>query len=227
MDSEECAEIREMEIESLEAIFNEDFYQNEDGIYYIRMLGDPYLDETENNVGILMEFTYPDGYPNTLPTFRLSSIKGVNSANISNLQNLMKEEGENCIGEQMIYMMTSIISDWLDNNNADADEVVHEKDDDVKDEFMDDGIPVTVETFKEWWAGFVEEMKQTKVVKEVKRAKGGGPRLTGREVFMQMGEELTEIEEEIDDTEVDWEVFEAENVEDLDDLTLSSSEESN
>jgi uncharacterized protein YdaT len=229
----------EEELETLEAIFMEDLTVSEDRKKIsLRML--PFADtddDTLNKVGIKLELEIPSDYPCSAPNIVLQSIRGVPKRALDDLEKLLKQEAQSHIGEQMIFVFTEVVKDWLGENNKDEEEILKSAREAalksskaiIKDNYHE-GTPVTVETYNDWWNSFKEEK-----IKEVVNS----TMATGRMFFAKLGDGATgdegiseedsgEIidEKEPAQTEINWEVFVASELTEFDELSADDFEES-
>jgi len=193
------------------------------GHFEIKLLPIPDAeDPSENKVSIKMEVKLPQNYPAAIPEIHLRADKGVSSKNCTMLETKVREESEKLIGDQMIFMLTNIVKEWLDEHNDDSDQ----KDDSkklnqfVESSFDKDGTPVTVETFNLWWTEFREELEKNKTKISADRSI-----LTGKEFFARSGSTaLVDSSEPTDKgTEIDWELFTEET--EFADIPASDEEE--
>jgi len=200
---------REFELEALQSIFMEDINViDHPGHFEIKLLPIPdAADPAENKVAIKMEVKLPSNYPSALPEIHLRVDKGVSSKNCTTLETKVREEAEKLIGEQMIFMLTSIVKEWLDEHNDDTDDKKdHPKlNQYVESSFDKDGTPVTVETFTLWWKEFRPELDK----KKSKNIPGEKSNITGKEFFARSDSTaLVDTSEPSEKgTEIDWELF--------------------
>eukprot|EP01129_Flabellula_baltica_P011663 TRINITY_DN5155_c0_g1_i1.p1 TRINITY_DN5155_c0_g1~~TRINITY_DN5155_c0_g1_i1.p1 ORF type:complete len:222 (-),score=63.97 TRINITY_DN5155_c0_g1_i1:25-690(-) len=201
-----------MEIETLKSIYLDNFIKmpHRDNHYQIKIWPDPDGGDDVNRVGIALEIIIPDGYPNVIPGIRLNGLKGVNNQQCLALENIIREEAEEAVGYAMIYLLSTIVKDWVDENNDGDKRKVRERDE-INVTFQE-GTPVTPETWNDWWAGFVVEHN----IKDILADDG---RITGKKFFIDDGYTADPESDEMAD--VDWEVFEAEADEDLPDFSDS------
>jgi len=193
-------------LEALESIFMEDLTVfDRPGHFEIKLLPIPDAeDQSENKVAIKMEVKLLNGYPEVLPELHLRVDRGVSSKNCSMLENRIREESEKLLGEQMIFMLTSIVKEWLDEHNDESDQKEETKFSQfVETSFDKDGTPVTVETFDLWWVEFREELEKNRLKQGEKSA------VSGKEFFARGGSTaLVDASEPTDKgTEIDWELF--------------------
>eukprot|EP01125_Pyxidicula_operculata_P000839 TRINITY_DN10735_c0_g1_i1.p1 TRINITY_DN10735_c0_g1~~TRINITY_DN10735_c0_g1_i1.p1 ORF type:complete len:271 (+),score=92.06 TRINITY_DN10735_c0_g1_i1:91-813(+) len=173
----------------------------------------------ENKVGIQMEVKLPPGYPNEAPDIMLRSLRGVSGKTCIQLEESLRTEIQQRFGEQMIFVLTSIVKEYLDSHNDTEEDLGIPKNDKVFSQYEitaaeKDGTPVTTETFQIWWTEFRKELEQKK------RSAGGEVRLTGRELFAQSGSTALVAPDTGsgagDSTDIDWELFAEEEGDDVD-----------
>jgi len=158
---------REFELEALQSIFMEDLtVMDHPGHFEIKILPIPDAeDQLDNKVAIKMEVKLPLNYPSVLPEIHLRVDRGVSSKNCTILENRVREESEKLVGEQMIFMLTSIVKEWLDEHNDESDTKDQQNsklNQFVESSFDKEGTPVTVETFNLWWKEFRTELEKKK-----------------------------------------------------------------
>eukprot|EP01128_Nolandella_sp_AFSM9_P010175 TRINITY_DN6997_c0_g1_i1.p2 TRINITY_DN6997_c0_g1~~TRINITY_DN6997_c0_g1_i1.p2 ORF type:complete len:220 (-),score=79.14 TRINITY_DN6997_c0_g1_i1:389-1048(-) len=209
-------EEKEMELEALESIFMEDLtVKTAPSHYELRLVPNPDSDEPEDNiVGVTLEVRLPAAYPDEVPTLLVRPIVGVTSKDLTHITKLIRDEAEASLGTPMIFTITSVIKEWLDDHNE--EDVVVEEVEEL--EYIDDGdgTPVTPANYELWWTSFLAEM-DTGDVKEVKE--------TGKEFFHRRTvPELSAVEGAAAPA-VDWSAFDEDEIDDLDDLEFSDSDD--
>jgi hypothetical protein len=217
----------EDELEALEAIFMEELTVSADKKKVnLRIL--PFDDDSMNNVGIRMELTIPDEYPEVIPGIVLHSIKGVSGRSLSELEGTLKQEAASHCGEPVIFIFAEIIKNWLADNNNEEDPVsiisLKAKKIEEKANYKE-GTPVTVETYEAWWSSFkaetalAESTNSNKVSGKLYFATLGDNATGDEELSDSEGEEvIIEAEKEVTPVEVNWEVF-AEDIGEFDELS--------
>ncbi|GAM23505.1 hypothetical protein SAMD00019534_066800 [Acytostelium subglobosum LB1] len=195
-------------------------------------------DDDDYTVGVILDIKYTADYPNSVPIIELIPTEKLTKDRIEGLISDVNNQATENIGTSMIFILAGTIKEWLDNNNTD---LVEQEDDEAEEssseeeEYVFEGTPVTIDTFKEWRKRFLAEMQPMK--KEVAASKLN--KLTGRQLFeidstlilsdskfMEEGEETSNIsastvKPKLEDVaaQVDWSLFGNDDLpEDLDDI---------
>uniref|UniRef100_A0A6B2LHX8 RWD domain-containing protein n=1 Tax=Arcella intermedia TaxID=1963864 RepID=A0A6B2LHX8_9EUKA len=196
---------REDELQSLESIYMDELtILDRPSHFEIKLLPVPDADDPSlNKVSIKMEVKLPTGYPSILPEVHLRVAKGVSSKNCTMLEERVREEAKNQMGEPMIYILSAIVKEWLDeHNDEEKDQLESRLDQFVENTFEKDGTPVTVETFTMWWTEFKAEMEKNAVKNAEKSA------ISGKEFFARgLSTSLVAPDSGGKGTEIDWELF--------------------
>ncbi|EGG19430.1 hypothetical protein DFA_00007 [Cavenderia fasciculata] len=221
------SEERLMEIEALGAIYMDAFKE---------LIPNP--GGEDNFVGIDLDIKFTPDYPNEAPIIDLIATIGLTKDSIKDLKSDIENLAKENIGTSMIFILAGTIKEWLDNNNIDPNQVIEEEEEEEEEapqeeEKVFDGTPVTVESFMEWRKKFFAET-QPFAKKEQPKHTG---KLTGRQLFetdstlilsdskfAEEGEEVSSISastvkpklEQVA-AQVDWALFDDDNMEDLDD----------
>lgn len=182
---EECAE----ELEAMCAIFGDDYELLQDSgeggaKFNVRVRSD-------QGVSILLCFQHVSGYPDAaciVATVRVE--QGLRGAERTALQRALNEAAINAVGAPSAFVIVEAAREWLDADHPADDHA----DDDNRFETVDAkaraaveviaakaiGTPVTAESFAQWHAKFVEEMR-------LKRGEGVETdtvqKMTGRAMF--------------------------------------------
>jgi len=215
---------REQELEALESIFMDELIIIDRPRHFeLKLLPVPDSeDPSANKVAIRMEVKLPNGYPSVLPELQLRVDKGVSSKNCTMLEEKIREVAQSQIGDQMIFMLSSIVKEWLDEHNDDDEDKDKPKMDKyVEHSFEKDGTPVTVDTFNLWWAEFKAELDKNK------EKVAESSTLTGKEFFARGGSTALVAPDESGEkgTEIDWELFTEET--EFADVPASDEDEDN
>ena len=171
-------EEQEMELEALEAIFDEEFKP------------DPEQPETKFAVvindleflskEIVLDFKYPPTYPDVPAEFDIQPTLQLTNDQKERVREAMAAAAEEEAGNAMIFAMITAAKDWL-TENFDADNEVEEAEKTVAPELTQEerGTPVTKDNFIEWHAAFLTQMRAQG--KWAEKPKPAG--LTGRPLF--------------------------------------------
>lgn len=202
-------EDQELELEALEAIFENELQKTSDTEFKLKFKPFP-QDEEENFVGASLKITYTDDYPDSAPDWDLEDIVGLSDEKIEELKSKVEEAIESSLGAAMVYNLAEIMMDWLKDNNVKSlsmheemmkrlapEEPEEDEDEDNEDEVdkleeeewkglkekplcaVEDRM--TVDLFKEWKIKFDEEMIASgALVRQEQKAK------TGKMFFMEM-----------------------------------------
>jgi len=174
-------------------------------------------------VGVKLELKLSPEYPNAVPEIMLRSIKNVPGKVCQMLEEKLRESAQQNLGDQMVFTLVSIVKEWLDEHNEE-DQIPKKQDvSAVEDVSEKEGTPVTVDTYNLWFTEFRVEMEKKKKAATLE------VRLNGREWFAKAGSTALVGETATDGagtTEIDWELFTAEEGdENLDDLALDDEDE--
>jgi len=202
-------EDQELELEALEAIFENELEKISDTEFKLKFKPFP-QDEEENFVGASLKITYTDDYPDSAPDWDLEDIVGLPDEKIEDLKSKVEEAIESSLGAAMVYNLAETMMDWLKDNNVKslsmheemmkrlAPEEPEEDEEDVDQDEVDKleeeewkGLKekplcsveerMTMDVFNEWKIKFDEEMIDTGVlVRQEQKAK------TGKMFFMEM-----------------------------------------
>jgi len=205
-----------MEIETLEAIYNEDFEKDKDvdNTYKLKLLPYPNNDR-ENKVGIILEFSFPEGYPDEILSFRLLPFLGVNNQQCLTLEKQVLDEAYNNKGFQMVYQLSVLLKDWLDKNNDEEIEQGAKEESGEGELYLEfEGTPCTEDTYNEWFKGFKAEMDKFKDKSKLEN------RMTGKMIFSQIKEK-----DKTESVDIDWELIEQDDDTNIEDIILDEESE--
>lgn len=125
----EHEEDQQEEIESLQAIFDEDFKIINDTVpreYDITLVPNPGGDEEENKVAIIANFKLPANYPETLPTISIRKKYGLPEKHLSTLRSMADDAASESIGCVSIWDVCSVLQDFVQDNNV-AEKTMYEQ----------------------------------------------------------------------------------------------------
>lgn len=116
-------EEQDNEVEVLQSIYFDHFIDRTPASgspYSFQLQIFPYSSETDdevNYVGLCMEVTLPETYPEVLPQFTLYNIKGLVSAQLNELKSQLLEVAEGYLGTVMVFALASEAQQWLLEHN--------------------------------------------------------------------------------------------------------------
>eukprot|EP01043_Picozoa_sp_COSAG02_P066117 COSAG02_NODE_10189_length_1998_cov_11.032904_1_plen_226_part_00 len=167
-----------MEIEALEAIFDEEFKPDSEQpeTKFSVVINDLEFLSKE----IVLDFKYPETYPDVPAEFDIQPTLQLTNDQKERVREAMAAAAEEEAGNAMVFAMVTAAKDWL-TENFDADNEVEEKEKVVAPELTQEerGTPVTKENFIEWHAAFLAQMKAQGKWTEAAKQEG----LTGRQLF--------------------------------------------
>jgi hypothetical protein len=167
-----------MEIEALEAIFDEEFKPDSEqpDTKFSVVINDLEFLSKE----IVLDFKYPETYPDVPAEFDIQPTLQLTNDQKERVREAMAAAAEEEAGNAMVFAMVTAAKDWL-TENFDADNEVEEKEKVVAPELTQEerGTPVTKENFIEWHAAFLAQMKAQGKWTEAVKPEG----LTGRQLF--------------------------------------------
>lgn len=176
---EGCAlNARRMEIEALEAIFDEEFKPDSEQPEkkFSVVINDLEFLSKE----IVLDFKYPETYPDVPAEFDIQPTLQLTNDQKERVREAMAAAAAEEAGNAMVFAMVTAAKDWL-TENFDADNEVEEQEKVVAPELTQEerGTPVTKENFIEWHAAFLAQMKAQGKWTEAAKQEG----LTGRQLF--------------------------------------------
>ena len=71
-----------------------------------------------DKVGIMLQITFPETYPEEAPNVDISILKGLNNSQLKELQGMVAEQLEELLGAPMIFDLGEILKEWLIDNNT-------------------------------------------------------------------------------------------------------------
>jgi len=207
-------EEQENEIEALESIYVEDFNLIEENKKYEINLKNENFEEEEKKVEIKLTVEYTDKYPEEKCFISIFS-SDITRTETENLMFSLEKEVEENIGNVIIFNLTSLIQEYLNEYNSLKEEenelrkIQKEKEEEkerllklnryIKDsefENIEEGNPVTLENFAQWKLNFDKENEKNKK----KLIESTGNKLTGRQIFEKklsfIDSELNELKKE-------------------------------
>lgn len=222
------AEEKANEIDALKAIYPDEFEEEADDQFQVRILPDDELEDVEP-FHVALAVKYTDTYPDALPELKLLCIEGEwSEAEREQLERKMNETAEENVGMAMVFTIASLLKEELNElilaRKTEQDRIKEEK---LAAELEAEaakfrGTKVTAENFAAWKDGFDQEMRdldlKDKAARKAEEAKRGKP--TGRQLFEQDKSLAQSDAKFVDDGDVTVDVsqFERElNINDSDD----------
>lgn len=157
--------------------------------------------EGEDELKLVLEVQYTDGYPDTLPDLSVEAVAGsLEEVEIESLLQELREVGEENLGMAMTFTLSTHLREQLSAlihsriERRKQEEAEKERKALEEEEARTRGTPVTVETFKAWKTTFdktmavkkardEEEKLKAMTPKEREEYKKLGTRLSGRQLF--------------------------------------------
>eukprot|EP01083_Nonionella_stella_P015863 44386_1 len=117
------------ELESLECLYPTTFKRDKDEPntkFMIEILPHPDSEEP-NHVGINLVVTYPATYPDTIATFRIECIRGLNDKQMNEIRELFVTLSNENIGAPSMFTICTEMQEWLVQNNIPSDTSLHDQ----------------------------------------------------------------------------------------------------
>jgi hypothetical protein len=227
-----------MELEAMQSIYLDDITLHDGARHYEVRLAGGSDNVSSSKVALVLEVRVPADYPGVVPEVQVRSVKGVSNRTALELQLKLRDEAQRSLGAPMVFTLTQMLKDWLeehldgedDSALSAAEKLAKERTKAALDlEFrgVGDGTPVTPENYQLWWENFLRERESLGPKKSVEK------RQTGRQYFAQSGSTALVAEAELEaklelaeeSGEVDWALFEDEDLADLDDEEFDDDED--
>ncbi|RWS25714.1 hypothetical protein B4U80_05501 [Leptotrombidium deliense] len=176
-----------------------------------------------------LTFTYPDKYPEEIPDIQITLDSDLcDESDEEELFSMLKNEANNNLGMVMILTLVSCATEWL---NTRSEEIKERTKNEIERKIREqeeaefkrfEGTRVTVETFLRWKKEFEHEttLLESKQITDV-----CNKRLTGKELFEKdhtLNEsDLSFLNEEGDDLEIEAVTVDESLFQDLDDLDIN------
>ncbi|XP_024374994.1 uncharacterized protein [Physcomitrium patens] len=213
---------QEMEIEALQAILMDDIEEIpslESGLgtsarcFQIRVspMDDDEDEPTDVPVRLAVIFAHTPAYPDEMPLLKVRSLKGINDADIRQLQGKLEEEAQENLGMAMMYTLAVSAKEWLREKFGQV-EVEEDSEDDIeKEEVIEKhGEVVTVESFMAWRDRYEAEvaLEKAKLMPDSALMASKEKRIGGRQWFELKagGKVLEEDDEDIGDDDDDEDI---------------------
>lgn len=227
------AEEQRNEIEALQSIYPEEIEVIEEEpqrIFTVTVSSqdpeDPHLhvnkDGTPDKVGCTVQFTYTAKYPDEAPIMEIIDVDRLEEDQTEIILEFLKEQAQENLGMVMVFTIISALQEKLTvlvedmKKNAEQKRLQIEKEEEEAEMTKFEGTRVTIETFLAWKGKFDAEILERKCLALDRDLLNKKP--TGRELFMHDASmndsDITFLQEEGDNVEVDESLFE--DMEDLD-----------
>jgi len=213
------------ELEALESIFPDELEVLEPNNFQIRVAAE--VDEFEGrnfNVSFLLNFTYPEEYPDVVPIVALREVKGLDEAQMDALRVVLASEAEDNIGMPVVFTLQSFALEWTEDKAAHNLEYAQneksrkeEAEREAEIAKLTAGTAVTKESFAEWRANFEAEIASSAAAATTSRRTSKG-KISGRKMFETNKKMATSEDSQIstDDVVVDTDAFSGMDLGDLD-----------
>lgn len=219
MDDVNWQEEQQLELESLESIFVDEFELiTEDPITYEVTIKAEREDEANNYIVVKLKVEYPTDYPKVAPKFQFKNLSPVNLSitDFNQCHEIFKRTAEEMLGEQMIFAIIENVREYLQEKN---DVFVEQKQKEEEEERIReanigkkfiaetrlDYTPVNETTFSAWLKKYMGERAQQREEEYKNRTKEEverDSRKTGKNIFLEKhglaGSNIAFEEDEID-----------------------------
>lgn len=112
---EDFESIQEQEIESLRAIYGDDFTASHN---QLKIKLRPTQISVQDSVSILLIVKLPPTYPSASPIIKFENIQGISASSISSLIDIVNQKLPALKGTESIFEITSLVEEFLSNNNS-------------------------------------------------------------------------------------------------------------
>lgn len=189
-------EEQDTELEVLEAIYDEDFRviepatANNSARFEIDV-----RDDVDAGIKLRLSFTHTPQYPEEPLIVVVHALEGLSTTHRKRLQTHLEEATRENVHMPCVHAICDQAREWLVNNVIGKEQIENEEDDERKFETLDAtqgdkvevitskavGMPVTIDSFREWRENFTQEMESLKGKEELE--KDANKKLTGRQLF--------------------------------------------
>ncbi|KAI0736969.1 RWD-domain-containing protein [Fomitopsis betulina] len=194
------SEVLQEEFEVLESIYPTELTKLSERELRIDIEADDPL-EGEEEIKLVLEVHYTDGYPDTLPELSLEPLEGsIEEEELETLMSDLRRVGEENLGMAMTFTLAAHLREQLSAltrsraERREREETEKERRAIEAEEARTRGTPVSIESFSAWKAIFEKELAAKKAKEEAERLKGMTPkereeykrlatRLSGRQLF--------------------------------------------
>ncbi|MED6162105.1 hypothetical protein PIB30_067203 [Stylosanthes scabra] len=157
-------------------------------------------------------FSHTEKYPDEPPLLNVKSLQGINTEDLKNLKEKLKQEASENLGMAMIYTLVTSAKEWLAERFQDTEALEAEAEEAAKDDVViPHGEPVTLETFLAWRERFEAELalERAKLMPESALAVPKEKKLSGRQWFESgrakgAAAAINEESEEEDEEDIDF-----------------------
>lgn len=212
------------ELEALESIFPDELEVLEPNNFQIRVGAEvAEFEGRKFNVSFLLNFTYPEEYPDVIPVIALREVKGLDEAEVETLRGLLASEAEENIGMPLVFTLQSLALEWTEDKAAQNLEYAQneksrkeEAEREAEIAKLTAGTTVTKDSFAEWRAKFEAEMATSATATTSRRTSKG--KISGRKMFETNKKLATSEDSQLsaDDVVVDTDAFAGMDLGDLD-----------
>lgn len=212
------------ELEALESIFPDELEVLEPNNFQIRVGAEvAEFEGRKFNVSFLLNFTYPEEYPDVIPVIALREVKGLDEAEVETLRGLLASEAEENIGMPVVFTLQSLALEWTEDKASQNLEYAQneksrkeEAEREAEIAKLTAGTTVTKDSFAEWRAKFEAEMATSATATTSRRTSKG--KISGRKMFETNKKLATSEDSQLsaDDVVVDTDAFAGMDLGDLD-----------
>ncbi|EPT05982.1 hypothetical protein FOMPIDRAFT_1154615 [Fomitopsis schrenkii] len=194
------SEVLQEEFEVLESIYPTELTILSERALRIDIEADDPL-EGEEEIKLVLEVRYTDGYPDTLPELSLEPLEGpIEEDELENLMADLRRVGEENLGMAMTFTLAAQLREQLSAlirsraEQREREAVDKERRAIEAEEARTRGTPVSIESFAVWKVIFEKDLAARKAKEEGEKLKGMSPkereeykrlatRFTGRQLF--------------------------------------------
>ena len=205
VEAEDHIEEQNDEIEALQSIFMEEFELISESPYTFTLLLKPDCSADPDSVSIAfkLKIEFPNEYPDVLPIYEIFVEEPLNKVDLAHLEQLTEDSIQDLVGSQMIFSLTEVLKEYLNDRLSEVQEV--NKRQETKNKLGEEGEEeektfvgadgnfesVTTDIYWEWRETFDRQIEELKA----KTINPGEKRLSGKQWFELKKEEGTkEIE---------------------------------
>uniref|UniRef100_A0A0K0G439 RWD domain-containing protein n=1 Tax=Strongyloides venezuelensis TaxID=75913 RepID=A0A0K0G439_STRVS len=213
-------ETQEMELEALEAIYQDEIeilckdYPDINLQITLNSHGEGIIDahEAVQPFDTILKIKLPHNYPDVVPDIEIENLEDLfDDKRVNKIVEDLKSIGESNCGMNMIYTLVSGLQDIIGELTRELKKR-HEEEFEAKlkqaeedEKHIVDGTPVTVESFSEWNKKFLAEMRELRDAEQKAKEAALAGKLTGKQQFLKdstlFNSDLTLLGNEIPDEE--------------------------
>ncbi|NP_001087542.1 RWD domain containing 1 L homeolog [Xenopus laevis] len=224
------AEEQRNELEALESIYADSFTVLSTAPSSFSITVTSEAGENEENVQVIIKFTYVESYPDEAPLYEIVSQDNLECTDASSILCLLEDQAQENLGMVMIFSLVSAVQDKLNEivdqikTRREEETQRKEKEAEEAEKVLFHGTPVTIENFLNWKAKFDAEMTELKKKKQKEEEQSGKSKLTGKQLFETDHNldtsDIKFLEEAGNSVEVDESLFQ-----EMDDLELDEDDD--